>query len=72
MRQIPQRLLTKVAAHFNGDIARVSMWAACPNPVLDGMRPKDYHQDNWKRLEKMIDDALMEYSANEQQPTGSY
>jgi hypothetical protein len=38
-------------------------WVVIPNPVLNGYRPKDYcFNGSWKRLEKMIDDALEEAS----------
>lgn len=37
------------------------MWFEIPNPVLNGMKPKDYHlSGRWDRLEKMIYDALEE------------
>lgn len=62
---IPRKLLSRVAEHFNGDMNRARLWFEIDNPVLNGMKPKHYHQSgSWKRLEKMIDDALME-TANE-------
>jgi hypothetical protein len=37
------------------------LWFEIDNPVLNGIKPKDYHQNGrWDRLEKMIYDALEE------------
>lgn len=58
---IPQKLLSRVAEHFEGNMVKAKLWFEIDNPVLNGMKPKNYHQSgSWKRLEKMIDDALME------------
>lgn len=43
--------------HFNNDKTLIKMWWYLPNPVLNGMAPKDYPVN---RLLKMIDDALSE------------
>lgn len=59
----PRKLLCQVAQHFEDDLNRAKLWFQIPNPVLNGMRPKDYYFKNsggWKRLEKMIDDAVEE------------
>lgn len=70
---IPQKLLSRVAEHFSGDLNRARLWFEIDNPVLNGMKPKHYHQSgSWKRLEKMIDDALMESEDERKtEPNGS-
>ena len=65
---IPQKLLSRITDHFNGDVSRAMMWFHIPNPILNGMRPMDYKfNGSWKRLEKMIDDALEENSNEQEQ-----
>jgi hypothetical protein len=50
-----------VASYFGENTTRAAIWFKTPNPVLNNLRPCDYYfDDSWKRLEKMIDDALEE------------
>lgn len=59
--QIPRKLFSRITEYFEGNVTRAELWWRIPNPVLNGLAPKDYHQSgSWKRLEKMIDDALEE------------
>lgn len=61
MPQIPQKLLRKVMDYYGGNVVKAKLWFEIDNPVLNGMKPKNYHQSGkWTRLEKMIDDALKE------------
>lgn len=63
---IPQKLLSRIIAHFDGDINKARLWCVIPNPVLNGMRPCDYKiNGSWDYLSKMINDALEEVE-NEQ------
>jgi hypothetical protein len=60
MPRIPLKLFRRVANHF-GDVNKARVWFQISNPVLNGMRPQDYHQNGkWDRLQKLIDDALKE------------
>jgi len=68
--QVPQKLLHRVTAYFEGNVTKAKLWFEIDNPILNGMKPKHYHQSgSWKRLEKMIDDALQE--SNHEQPSTS-
>lgn len=59
MPLVPKKLLQKVTEHFEGNAFKANLWFEISNPVLNGMKPKDYHQaGKWDRLERMIDDAL--------------
>ena len=60
MPQVPQRLLNLVIKYFRSrDKAR--LWFDIPNPVLNGVKPKDYHQNGkYHLLEKLIISALEE------------
>lgn len=61
MPQVPQKLLRLVTEHFEGNIIKAQLWFEIDNPVLNGMKPRNYHQGGkWDRLEKMIHDALKE------------
>jgi hypothetical protein len=64
MSLIPQKLLLRVAHHFDGNINRAKLWFEIDNPILGGIKPKDYKiGGNWRALEKMIEDALEEEDA---------
>lgn len=69
---IPRKLLSRILDHFDGDMVRAKLWFDIPNPVLNGLAPKNYHQGgSWKRLEKMIDDALEEYNEQRTKSTST-
>lgn len=59
MVQIPHKLMQKVIKHFQGDVTKAKLWFEIDNPMLNGMKPKHYHQGGrWDRLSRLIDDAL--------------
>ena len=58
---IPKKLQQKVIDYFGGNVNKANLWWGIDNPILNDMKPKNYYAGgNWKRLEKMIDDALKE------------
>ena len=57
--QIPIKLQQIVIDHFDGNVCKANLWWGIPNPILSGVKPKDYQQNgSYTRLEKMIKDAL--------------
>lgn len=70
--QIPLKLFNKVLDYFDGNVTRARLWFDIPNPVLGGLKPKDYHQKgSFKNLDKLIIDALKEYHESQSTTTTS-
>jgi hypothetical protein len=54
-----QKLFCRVRDYYGGNLMKANLWFRLPNPVLNGMRPKDYKIDGkWDALGRLVDDAL--------------
>lgn len=61
MPQVPPKLYSLLTGWFQGDKRKAMLWFEVSNPMLNGLRPKDYHQNgNYDLLERKIEMALKE------------
>lgn len=67
--KIPQKLYSLVMGCFEGNRKLTELWFNTANPVLRGIKPKDYHQSGkFDNLERIIKRHLEELD-NEQSTT---